>query len=146
MVTSAELPSGGLFMTMNTCAGNHSPSLSWTAGPPNTQSYAVVLTENVYRYKWAIWDIAPTVTALPADLPKGSTIVSPISAKQTQQYLGPCEHTTQNYTFIVYALDVASVVGLAPEASPLDLLTAIDGHVLEFGTLRGTGVAAGPAR
>lgn len=72
-----------------------SPALTWTAGPANTQSYAVVFKDvtlttgtpvNELGYHWAIWNIRTSVRSLPKGLPSGNPVDAAPGAKQ---YSGP---------------------------------------------------------
>jgi Raf kinase inhibitor-like YbhB/YbcL family protein len=152
-LTSTMLTNAGTFLPPHTCAGaNQSLPLAWTAGPAGTQSYAIVLldTDNT-RYHWAIWNIAPTVTALPEGLPAGASITTPVSAMQamtgagTPSYQGPCPNgTVHTYVFTAYALDVATLPGIATGSMAQVVSAAIQGHVLASGTLSGTSNASRP--
>ncbi|MEO5768339.1 MAG: YbhB/YbcL family Raf kinase inhibitor-like protein, partial [Polyangia bacterium] len=113
-LSSTTLTDNGTFMAANNCAGsNQSPPLTWTAGPAGTQSYAIVLLDTANsRYHWAIWNIPASVMALPAALPAGATITTPVAAMQaitgsgTPSYQGPCPNgTSHTYVFTLYALD-----------------------------------------
>jgi Raf kinase inhibitor-like YbhB/YbcL family protein len=127
-VTSTSLTEGATFMATNTCAGaNTSPPLSWTAGPTGTMSYTVSLTDLSVAgtaVQWILWDIPATTTALPAMLPAGSPLTTPISAMQLHQaaffgagtnYRGPCPGASgpHNYQFQVNAIGTATLAGTA---------------------------------
>ena len=152
-LTSTSLTNGAAFMPANTCAAaNQSPPLTWTAGPAGTQSYAVVLVDtSIARYHWAIWNLAPSVTSLPAALPAGASITTPVAAMQaitgtaTPGYMGPCPSgNVHTYVFTVYALDVATLPGVATGVMAQAVFTAIQSHVLASGTLSGTSDATRP--
>ncbi len=137
-----------MFPDSATCKGeDKSPPFTWTAGPANTQSYALVLFDQDASngsglFHWAIWDIPATVTSLPAELPAGTSISSPVMAKQVSfkmggmagAYAGPCPmgmlHT---YKFTVYALDVATLPGELNSAMAVD--AAAKEHDLASATL-----------
>jgi len=153
-LTSTALANGGTFLPAHTCAGdNHSPPLAWTAGPTGTQSYAIVMIDtSITRYHWAIWNMAPTVRALPETLPAGASITTPVSAMQaitgtgTPGYQGPCPSgNLHTYVFTAYALDVATLPGVAATGVMAQAVyTAIQSHVLASGTLSGTSNATRP--
>jgi len=122
-LTSTAFMEGGMFPAANTCAsgamGNNSPELAWTPGPANTQSYAIVLTDQSNMLvHWVIWDIPAATTSLDANLPKTTMLAMPAGAKQNSfsgtGYTGPCPggqlHT---YQFAVYAIDVAMLPGMS---------------------------------
>jgi Raf kinase inhibitor-like YbhB/YbcL family protein len=135
-ITSSEHAEGAPFASALTCAGDgRSPALAWTAGPAGTQSYAItffdetlVATNNVNGYHWVIWDIPSTTLALPASLPSGAMLSTPVTAKQlsplnnfdhlpANTYFGPCPNaiggTSNNdtYAFTIYALNVPNLTG-----------------------------------
>lgn len=81
------------------------PELNWTAGPADTQSYAVVFKDvtlttgtpiNELGYHWAIWNIPVSVTSLPEGLASGNPIPEVAGAEQASSplfndgYIGPC--------------------------------------------------------
>jgi phosphatidylethanolamine-binding protein (PEBP) family uncharacterized protein len=117
-----------------------SPELGWTAGPEGTLSYAIVFRDVTLTtgamidergYHWAIYDMPPSVLALPQGLPSGNPIAAVPGAKQysgalfNSGYVGPCPSwgvapgspllgmepapvvKTDTYTFTVYAMPVA---------------------------------------
>ncbi len=152
-LTSSVLPNNGTFPAVNTCAGaGTSPPLTWTAGPAGTQSYAVVLVDtSISRYHWAIWNMAPTVNSLPAALPAGASINIPVTALQaitgtaTPVYQGPCPNgAVHTYVFTAYALNVATLPGVATGAMAQAVFNAIQSHVLASATLTGTSNAVRP--
>ena len=152
-LTSTVLTNAAAFLPAYTCAGdNHSPPLAWTAGPTGTLSYAIVLVDtSIGRYHWAIWNIPPTVRALPEMLPAGASITTPVSAMQaitgtgTPSYQGPCPSgNLHTYVFTAYALNVATLPGVATGVMAQAVFTAIQSHVLASGTLSGTSNATRP--
>jgi len=135
-LTSSDLAPGGMFPVTTTCAGKGtSPSLTWTPGPAGTKSYAITLLDttlvgqgNANGYHWVIWDIPATTLALPAALPSGATLSTPVTAKQSSPangfdnlpanaYFGPCPNAigstnnTDTYAFTIYALGLESLTG-----------------------------------
>lgn len=131
---------------------NQSPPLSWTPGPAGTKSYAVTLNHVGGGDHWAIWDIAPTVTALPENVDHVAQPAMPAGAKQSvtnldgfngSGYLGPCPqavNATQTYTYTVWALKVATLSGVTTTSSTTDVQAAIKAAALAGGsaTLSGT--------
>jgi Raf kinase inhibitor-like YbhB/YbcL family protein len=127
-LTSSALTEGGTFAATNTCAGaNTSPPLTWTAGPAGTASYAVALTDlTINAVHWVIYDIPVGTTSLPANLPDGATLTSPVMAKQIHRaaffgagsvYRGPCPSgNLHNYQFEVNAIPTAALTGIAAGA------------------------------
>jgi len=97
---------------------NVSPPLTWTAGPPGTQSYAIVMrdTDAGDLVHWVIYDIPATVTSLPEDIPNVYAVTDPSGAKQAELqgaahgYFGPCSPNSVNtYQWTVHALDVPTL-------------------------------------
>ncbi|HSU40005.1 MAG TPA: YbhB/YbcL family Raf kinase inhibitor-like protein, partial [Polyangiaceae bacterium] len=132
-LTSSVIMEGGMFPDQNTCAStaDDSPDLTWTAGPNGTMSYAVVLfdTSNMMTH-WVIWDIPPSVTALPAKLDDMAMPAMPAGAKQKSfqgnGYAGPCPSGKDHvYRFTVYALPVAMLSGVTTSSQPAQIGTAI---------------------
>jgi Raf kinase inhibitor-like YbhB/YbcL family protein len=98
---------------------------------------------------WTMWDITPATTmSLTGNLAKTATITTPVMAKQTNRfgssgYFGPCPSgSTHTYVFEVYALDVATLPGLAANASTDTVRNAMMTHKLASGTLSGTSNAS----
>lgn len=120
-LTSEEITEGMPFPEEHTCAGGGgtfgfglAPSFEWSGAPEGTLSFAMVMIDktlvdegNMLGYHSAFWNVAPTVTSLPAefgvsDLGQGAQAIQ-------NGYLGPCPggelHT---YEFHMYALPMAT--------------------------------------
>jgi len=165
-LTSSELEDGAEFLPKHTCEvsgfdNDESPPLSWTGAPAAAQSFALVfidttLTEqgNMNGYHWAMWDIPASVSELPANLPTGATITTPVSAKQynplSMSYLGPCPNVgggnanTDTYAFTLYAMPEAETAALAGLNNVQQLEAAIKEVALDSATLTGTSNASPP--
>ena len=129
-LTSPAFDAGQALPLEYTCTGKNfpfsgsppvdhtSPELTWTAGPANTQSYAIVFKDvtlttgtplNELGYHWAIYNIPASVRSLPRALASGNPIAAVAGAKQysgplfNDGYVGPCPSW-----------------GVAPGAPPLD--------------------------
>jgi Raf kinase inhibitor-like YbhB/YbcL family protein len=152
-LTSTALPAGGVFMDLNTCAGdNLSPPLTWTAGPTGTMSYAVVLTDtNNMAAHWVIWDIPSSTTSLQAALPGDTTLTTPVMAMQLHKlqffgaggaYRGPCPGANgpHTYTFQVTAIPTATLA-LGANPSTEQIRAQIQAVGLAHGDLSGTSSA-----
>lgn len=90
---------------------------------------------------WLAWNI-PTVGVLPEGFPKGERITMPLVACQgigygKHQYRGPKPpfNWTHTYLFTVFALDTA--LDITPKSKRKDLFLAMEGHILQKGTLTG---------
>jgi Raf kinase inhibitor-like YbhB/YbcL family protein len=156
-LTSTALTEGSAFPAANTCAGaNVSPTLTWTAGPTGTLSYAIVLTDlSIDAVHWVIWDIPAGTTSLTADLPGDSTLTTPAGAKQVHKleffgaggsYKGPCPSGNEHvYQFEVDAIGTATLAGVTTTSSTADIKTAVQAASLAHGDLEGTSNATAPA-
>jgi len=116
-LTSPAFSDGQALPSEYTCVGKNfpfsgmppvdhvSPQLNWTAGPANTQSYAIVFRDMTLTtgatidergYHWGIWNIPASVSSLQKALPSGNPIASITGAKQfsgplfNDGYVGPC--------------------------------------------------------
>jgi Raf kinase inhibitor-like YbhB/YbcL family protein len=135
-ITSTAHAEGAVFADTFTCAGEGtSPPLTWTAGPAGTKSYAITFFDttlvdmnSALGYHWVMWDIPAATLALPAKLPSGSTLTTPVMAKQMSPanpfdnwpkdtFFGPCPNATgtgtntDTYAFTIYALNVEHLTG-----------------------------------
>jgi Raf kinase inhibitor-like YbhB/YbcL family protein len=123
----------------------HSPAISWANVPTGTQSFVLNMhDEDVARNKttddqahWVVWNIPPTATGLPADVPKGSS--RPDGSYQISatgpMYRGPgagANGPYHHYMFEIYALDTKLDVQPAADAfeTRANVMKAMQGHVL----------------
>jgi len=87
---------------------------------------------------WLIWNIDPA-TMIPEAIKKEPVITFPFSAVQGTNdlgnigYSGPCppQAETHRYDIMVYGLD--SLLDLGPGAKKVDLLKAMEGHIVQYG-------------
>jgi Raf kinase inhibitor-like YbhB/YbcL family protein len=98
---------------------NQSPAFSWTSIPAQAKSLALVFRDVASAtppVKWILWDIAPTVTHIPANISAASAQPAQVpGARQlgslgNQGYAGPC-CADHDYEWTLYALDVATLPG-----------------------------------
>jgi len=124
-LTSADLMNGATFQDKNTCNGkafgdDESPAFAWTEPPAGTKSFALTFiditltatnTANPLGHHWMAYNIPAATRALPADLPDGATLTTPVALKQVPSgYLGPCPGgTLDSYEFTLYALNVETI-------------------------------------
>jgi len=133
--------------TKYTCDGEDvSPPLTIEGISPNAKSIAIIVDDpdapvRVFTH-WVIWNIPP-VSEIPEAIPRKEVVSEPIKAVQGKNdfgdvgYGGPCPppgkpHT---YRFKVYVLD--TMLDLKPRSSKEELEKAMDGHVIQYGELRG---------
>lgn len=150
-VSSTAFESGGVLPNQFTMANGPtagSPPLAWTGAPEGTVSFVLIMHDvDVVVGKgtgdnlhWLAFNIPATVTSLPAGVPKEAQL--PDGTVQLAQPRGtgfgppgappgPYHH----YMFEVWALD--SKLALGPTATRADVMKAMDGHVLDKGTLVG---------
>ena len=123
------------------CGGkNQSPALIWTAPPPGTLSYAIVMHDPDGQKgqgvdHWIHYGIKPATRQIPPGVGAKSAFegVAGSNSKGTIGYIGPCPpvgDSSHHYIIQLYALD------LAPDALPAgltraQLLEKIKGHVLK---------------
>ncbi len=110
--------------------GNVSPELKWSNVPKDTKSFAVTLYDpdaptGSGWWHWLIFNIAPTVTSLPAGAGKSDGSAAPQGSIQSVTdfgqpgFGGPCPpsgNKPHRYIFTVFALKVDQLP-LKPEAS-----------------------------
>lgn len=153
VLTSSKLMEGATFAADYTCAAGSAEKslpLTWSAGPSETKSYAIVFldTNNNFNH-WVVWDIPPTTTMLPEGLPDDATLSTVGNAKQKagsgQGYLGPCPSgMLHTYSFTVYALDVATLSEAMANSSTMQLSAAIQMHDIASAKLSGKSDAKMP--
>jgi hypothetical protein len=87
---------------------------------------------------WIIWNL-PAVTVIPAGIPRHGIVTEPIAAVQgindkgETGYTGPCPPHGEmiRYHFKVYGLD--RMLDLKSGSGKHDLVSAMKGHVVQFG-------------
>ena len=147
-LTSSAFAESGTIPVDNTCNGiNASPPLSWSGAPPETRSFAVVLTDLAAippLVHWVIYDVPPTAIGLPAQIAGSYEPTSVPGAHQTRGYdnshygyLGPCPAVVDRYVFAVHALDVAALPGADPQTTADAAAALIDQHHIARGRLSG---------
>lgn len=129
-----------------TCDGaDMSPPLTWTKGPEDTKSYALIADDPDAPMgtwvHWVMYNIPPNITSLPEDVPAeeqlDSGALQGITDFKRIGYGGPCPPSgTHRYFFKLYALD--SMLEAKPGLTKEQLLEKMDGHILAEGELVGT--------
>jgi len=139
-----------------------SPPITWSDIPEGTVSIALLMDSNQHPgprwVHWVLWGIPPAAGGLPEAVPNTpeATSIGPkarqgTNSEQKVGWLGPCPQPQRvpfssgrpsntrdlvsQYTFKLFALDTE--IELGPEATKMDLLRAIDGHILAGGELTG---------
>ena len=120
---------------------NKSPALSWSGGPADVKSWAVVLYDTRYMMlHWAMWDIPATVKELPEGLASGFMLTTPMGARQVSNmgadkhaYYGPCTNAggfAGTYEFRLYALN-KDKLDLMESSTGAQAQTAIEAAQIE---------------
>jgi len=142
-VTSRSFPSGGQIPVDYTCDGaNRSPQLTWSAPPPGTHGFAVVVEDpdapsGTFTH-WIAYDISGDARSLPEAVDLASTGGSTgLNDFKRPGYGGPCPPQLEihRYAFRVFALDAPLRAGPEPNRDGID--AALRGHVLAAGSLVG---------
>jgi Raf kinase inhibitor-like YbhB/YbcL family protein len=152
-LTTDAFEDGGIIPNKFTMAAEGtpvSPKLTWTYVPDGTVSFALILhdpdtslmkkTDEVLH--WMIFNIPGTANGLPEgvpaqpQLPDGS--IQALNQSKKVGYMGmgaaavgPFHH----YTFELFALDTKLTLGA--DATQIDVMKAMDGHILMKGVLVG---------
>ena len=123
-----------------------SPDLQWSGVPSMARSLALICDDpdapNGTWVHWVLYDLAPSMTGVPEDLPKTPTLDN--GGKQGMNdykkfvYGVPCPPPGKphRYFFRLYALDARP--DLKPGITKQELLKAMEGHVMAEGVLMGT--------
>lgn len=143
---SVDFADGASIPPQFSCEGvGMSPELSWSMGPPGTQSFMLLVHDtdmNGGLVHWIVYDIPASVTGLPIATishgPLASGAQQGINGSGSAGWMPPCppKGSTHRYLFELYALDTAlSVVGTPTQSA---LMPAIHGRVLAKAELLGT--------
>lgn len=124
-----------------TCKGNNiNPPLEISDAPAQTKSLALIVIDPDAPHgdftHWLIWDIPPATQRIDADsAPHQAT--QGVNGTETIGYMGPCPPSgTHRYIFSLYALD--TMLNLATSIKADELISALEGHILEKAELVGT--------
>lgn len=147
-VTSSAFEQGGAIPAKYTGQGEDvSPPLEVHDLSKDAKTIAVIMDDldhpiGAYNH-WVIWNI-PAGTEIDEAVPHGKTLEALGGAVQGRSeyggkhyYRGPLPpFGKHSYEFKVYVLD--TVLDLSTDAGKAALQRAMDGHVLQFGTILGT--------
>lgn len=143
---STAFQDGEMIPPQYTCDGDDtSPPLTWIGVRDDAESLALIL-EDIDSVKgvwshWVVYGLPPDVNALMEGVPPARSL--PAGGLQGRNdfdnigYGGPCpsDGNVHRYVVRLYALDAE--LGLDPEATRADVLSAMEGHVLEQAELMG---------
>jgi Raf kinase inhibitor-like YbhB/YbcL family protein len=141
---AGRFPMAQVFSGFGCTGENHSPALTWTAGPEGTQSYAIVMHDpdaptGVGFFHWIVVDLPAGTTSLVDNAARAEGAM-PAGAIQTYTdfgangYGGPCPPpgAPHRYEITVYALDVPSL-GVPAGATGALTRFMLAGHTLALG-------------
>lgn len=126
-----------------------SPGVQWSDPPQGTMSFALIFHDtdaapmkgSADVTHWILWNIPATAGQLPDGIKPDTSpngIVQGQNVRGVNGYQPPCPPTgarPHHYIFELYALD--SKLGLAAGSSRVDLLNAMNGHVIGKATVTG---------
>ncbi len=147
-VTSPAFGDGEPIPQRHTCDGDGiSPPLWIDDLPEDAVSLALVCEDRDGPegdvVHWVLWGVPAATPRIIEDVPRdgepGLGLLQGTAADGEPGYFPPCppsEDDEHRYDFQVYSLDTE--VALAPGATATELRSAMDGHILAKGTLRGT--------
>ncbi len=127
-----------------TCDGEDvSPQLSWGKVPDGAKTLTLITDDpdaprGIFTH-WVLFNLPSNMTGLPEDVPKidrlGGGGIQGKNDFGRIGYNGPCPPKKHTYRFILYALNVE--LKLKPGTTRLDVLKAMEGHVLSKTELDG---------
>jgi Raf kinase inhibitor-like YbhB/YbcL family protein len=126
------------------CDGeNINPPLLFSDVPAGTKSLALIMEDpDVPKYlkpdgmfdHWIVWNMPPLTSGIEENSTPAGNVGQ--NGRGTMQYTGPCPPDREHrYFFYLYALDAA--LQIPKTSNKIDLLKAIEGHVIEKAELMG---------
>lgn len=166
-ISSTAYTDGETIPNQYSCMGeNISPPLEWTGVPAEAQSLLLYFYDPDAGFDsgasvetgfvhWIVFNIPTATTGYPEDMPAGDTLddgalqgnndfaqfASPGdpfpggAPIKVTGYDGPCPGNEHKYVFVLYALD--TMLDLPPQATPTEVLAAMEGHVIDQTELAG---------
>src|SRR5262245_56206348 len=142
-VKSASFDARASIPSQYTCEGRDvSPPLAWSAGPPKTAGYALIMDDPDAPagtwVHWVAWNLASTELA--EDVKRDAKLADGTCQGKNSWgkvgYGGPCPPSGEHrYFFRVFALDRTLELPASTDAD--DLRAAMRGHVVAEGELYG---------
>ena len=140
IISSAFSDNGLMSAKYSKQGGNISPPLQFIDVPSGAKSLVLVCHDPDAPVPggfthWLVWGIKPeTSEILEGELPPES--IQGLNDWQTHNWGGPQPPGgTHRYVFRLYAIDIN--LGLTSDSGHVDLLQAIDGHIIDEATLIG---------
>lgn len=141
VLSSPDMTADGPMPTSFTCDGaSLSPSLSWTAGPPGTVGYALIMHHipgpGDSHWYWVVYNIPSTTLNVPAGGPPPG-LVGTNSVNNELAYAPPCSKGPGKkiYTITAYALSAVPNIPSGAMVSRDALLTSIKSIILASSSL-----------
>jgi Raf kinase inhibitor-like YbhB/YbcL family protein len=134
------------FPPAHTCSGENSSPRITLKGLDCTSVAILVYNpsiRNCYSFaSWVIWNIPP-LQVIPAGIPHGKIVSTPVSAMQGTNdagvigYTGPCPPVGEmhRYIFRVYGLD--DLIELSGGSTKYQLTAAMHDHIVQYGETEG---------
>lgn len=139
-------PAGGILPKAYTADGlDQSPALAWQGVPPQVRALALILEDpdapaGLWTH-WLVYDLAPTLGSLAANLPKAPTL--PDGAKQGRNtwgrvgYNGPSPPPGKPHRYVFRLLALGDALGLAGGATRAEVDQALRDTVVAEARLTG---------
>lgn len=122
-LSTSAFAQGATIPAAHACNTHASPALTWTAGPANTLSYAVVMIDKTRvgtndEVHWVLFDVPSSTLSLAQGVARSANPGAPAGSKQVLSfdglpgYFGPCPPMgdgAHTYEFRVYAMPVANL-------------------------------------
>jgi Raf kinase inhibitor-like YbhB/YbcL family protein len=148
-ITTSAFPDNAAIPKQYTADGQGiSPPLTWTAPPPGTKSFALIVSDpdapgRTYIH-WVVYGLPAAARSLPGSVPRSGTLSQLAGIKQGKNSAGGIGYTppapppgkVHHYHFQLSALDVP--VDLAPGSTAAEVEQAMQGHILATAELTGT--------
>lgn len=145
-LTSKAFQDGGEIPQKHTCDGEDiSPCLEWTAVPDDTMTLALIVDDpdapDGTWVHWLFYNLPAHILEIAENLPREGQLENGIMQGRNDfkniGYGGPCPASgTHRYVFKLIALD--KELELQPGATKRQLLTAMEGHILDRAQFMGT--------
>jgi Raf kinase inhibitor-like YbhB/YbcL family protein len=145
-LSSSAFAPGQSIPAKYSCTGREiSPPLVWRGAPANTQSFSIIVEDpdapGGTWVHWVIYNISRSTSELPEAISPGAQLgdggLQGRNSSGNRGYDGPCPPAgIHRYLFKIYALD--STLTLSAGADKLQVLSAMQGHILAQGELMGT--------
>jgi Raf kinase inhibitor-like YbhB/YbcL family protein len=166
-ISSTAYADGETIPNQYSCMGdNISPPLEWAGVPDEARSLLLFFYDPDAGFDagasvemgfvhWIVFNIPPSTTGYPENMPAGDKLgdgalqgnndfgqfVNPGdpfpggAPIKVTGYDGPCPGEEHKYVFVLYALD--TMLDLPPQATPTEVLEAMEGHVIDQAELAG---------